>query len=69
MDFKVVQKEIELQSRGWIPTFHDITADVHKIVSESGVVNGTSETTLSPENTTTRAQVCIMVSRLLNAQD
>jgi hypothetical protein len=35
----------------------------------SGVVNGTSETTLSPENTTTRAQICIMVSRLLTAQD
>ena len=35
----------------------------------SGVINGTSETTLSPENTTTRAQVCIMVSRLLKAQN
>ena len=32
MDFKVVQKEIELQSRGWIPTFHDISIDIHKIV-------------------------------------
>ena len=35
----------------------------------SGVVNGTSATTLSPENTTTRAQICIMVQRLLTAQD
>ena len=35
----------------------------------SGVVNGTSATTLSPENTTTRAQICIMVSRLLKAQN
>ena len=35
----------------------------------SGVITGTSETTLSPENTTTRAQVCIMVSRLLVQQD
>ena len=35
----------------------------------SGVINGTSATTLSPENTTTRAQVCIMVSRLLVQQD
>ena len=35
----------------------------------SGVINGTSATTLSPENTTTRAQVCIMVSRLLKAQN
>ena len=41
MDFKVVQKEIELQSRGWIPTFHDISIDVHKIVEESGIKNGT----------------------------
>ena len=35
----------------------------------SGVINGTSATTLSPENTTTRAQVCIMVARLLQQQD
>ena len=41
MEFKVVQKEIQLQSRGWIPTFHDISIDVHKIVEESGVKNGT----------------------------
>ena len=25
MEFKVYQKELELQSRGWIPTFHDVT--------------------------------------------
>ena len=24
MEFKFFQKELELQSRGWIPTFHDI---------------------------------------------
>ena len=24
MEFKVYQKELELQSRGWIPTFHDV---------------------------------------------
>ena len=41
MEFKVVQKEIELQSRGWIPTFHDISTDVMKIVAESGIKNGT----------------------------
>ena len=35
----------------------------------SGVVNGTSETTLSPEAFTTRAQICIMVRRLLVQQD
>ena len=31
MDFKVVQKEIQLQSRGWIPTFHDISREVVEI--------------------------------------
>ena len=41
MEFKMIQKEIQLQSRGWIPTFHDITADVHKIVGDSGIQNGT----------------------------
>ena len=43
--------------------------DAFKWAVASGVVNGTSETTLSPENTTTRAQICIMVSRLLKAQN
>ena len=41
MDFKVVQKEIELQSRGWIPTFHDISKEVMDIVASSGIKNGT----------------------------
>ena len=41
MEFKMIQKEIQLQSRGWIPTFHDISIDVHKIVEESGIKNGT----------------------------
>ena len=41
MDFKVFQKEVELQSRGWIPTFHDISKEVLEIVAESGVKNGT----------------------------
>ena len=27
MEFKVYQKELELQSRGWIPTFHDISKE------------------------------------------
>ena len=39
MDFKLVQKEIELQSRGWIPTFHDISKEVLDIVAASGVYN------------------------------
>ena len=41
MEFKVFQKEIELQSRGWIPTFHDVTEEVEKIVAASGIKNGT----------------------------
>ena len=41
MEFKVFQKELELQSRGWIPTFHDISKEVLEIVKASGVKNGT----------------------------
>ena len=41
MDFKVVQKEIQVQSRGWIPTFHDVSKEVMAIVAASGVKNGT----------------------------
>ena len=41
MDFKVVQKEIQVQSRGWIPTFHDVSKEVMAIVEASGVKNGT----------------------------
>lgn len=41
MEFKVVQKEIELMSRGWIPTFHDVTKEVVEIVKNSGIKNGT----------------------------
>ena len=41
MEFKVVQKELELQSRGWIPTFHDISKEVNEIVEASGIKNGT----------------------------
>ena len=32
MEFKVYQKELELQSRGWIPTFHDVSREVVEIV-------------------------------------
>jgi len=41
MEFRVIQKELELQSRGWIPTFHDISKEVCEIVEASGVKNGT----------------------------
>ena len=37
MEFKVFQKELELQSRGWIPTFHDVSKEVIEIVKASGV--------------------------------
>ena len=41
MEFKVYQKELELQSRGWIPTFHDISKEVREIIASSGIANGT----------------------------
>ncbi len=41
MEFKVFQKELELQSRGWIPTFHDVSKEVMEIVKASGIKNGT----------------------------
>ena len=41
MEFNVYQKELELQSRGWIPTFHDVSKEIREIVEESGVKNGT----------------------------
>ncbi|MEI3065336.1 MAG: YjbQ family protein [Oscillospiraceae bacterium] len=40
MEFKVYQKELELQSR-WIPTFDDLSREVVEIVKESGIKNGT----------------------------
>ena len=44
MEYKVYQKELELQSRGWIPTFHDVTTEVCEIVKASGIQNGTRHT-------------------------
>lgn len=41
MEFRVVQKEIELESRGWIPTFHDISRKSWILCAASGIVNGT----------------------------
>ena len=35
----------------------------------AGIVNGTTETTLAPMAKTTRAQICLMVFRLLSQQD
>ena len=50
MEFKVYQKELELQSRGWIPTFHDVSKEVIEIVAASGVKNGT--VTIASHHTT-----------------
>ncbi len=55
MEFKVFQKEIELQSRGWRPTFHDVTSDILKIVAESGIKNGT--VTIASHHTTCSVMV------------
>ncbi|MEG1525639.1 MAG: YjbQ family protein [Clostridia bacterium] len=41
MEYIVFQKELELQSKGWVPTFHDVTKEVNEIVQASGVKNGT----------------------------
>ena len=41
MDVKIIQKELHVQSRGWVPTFHDLSIDIMKIVEESGIKNGT----------------------------
>ncbi len=41
MDYCVFQKELELQSRGWIPTFHDISKEVIDVVNASRIRNGT----------------------------
>ena len=37
MEFKIYQKELELQSRGWIPTFHDIRKEILEMVEDSGI--------------------------------
>ena len=41
MEYKIYQKELELQSRGWIPTFHDIRKEILEMVADSGIKNGT----------------------------
>ena len=37
MEFKVYQKELELQSKGWRPTFHDVSKEIIEIVAASGI--------------------------------
>ena len=55
MEFKFFQKELELQSRGWIPTFHDISKEIIEIVKASGVKNGT--VTIASHHTTCSVMV------------
>ncbi len=55
MEFKVFQKELELQSRGWIPTFHDVSKEVREIVAASGIKNGTC--TVASHHTTCSVMV------------
>ena len=55
MEFKFFQKELELQSRGWIPTFHDISKEIIEIVHASGVKNGT--VTIASHHTTCSVMV------------
>jgi secondary thiamine-phosphate synthase enzyme len=50
MELKIFQKELELQSRGWVPTFHDVSKEVIEIVKASGIKNGT--VTLASHHTT-----------------
>ena len=56
MEFKFFQKELELQSRGWIPTFHDISKEIIEIVKASGVKNGT--VTICHSRTQNLKEVC-----------
>lgn len=50
MEFKVFQKELNVQSKGWRPTFHDVSAEIIDIVKESGIINGT--VTIASHHTT-----------------
>ena len=49
MEFKIVQKEIELQSRGWIPTFHDIRREILDIVAASGIAKAADRAAMVDE--------------------
>ncbi len=55
MEFKVYQKELELQSRGWRPTFHDVSKEIVEIVKASGIKNGT--VTIASHHTTCSVMV------------
>ena len=59
MEFKFYQKELELQSRGWIPTFHDISKEIIEIVKASGVKNGT--VCIASHHTTCSVQISLII--------
>ena len=65
MEFKVFQKELELQSRGWIPTFHDVTSEIIHIVEASGVKNGT--VTITHSKTQNLKEICANADILVAA--
>ena len=58
MEFKIYQKELELQSRGWIPTFHDIRQEILEMVEDSGVKNGTVAIVSHHTTCSVRVQEC-----------
>ena len=55
MEFKVFQKELNVQSKGWRPTFHDVSAEIIDIVKQSGIKNGT--VTIASHHTTCSVMV------------
>ena len=55
MEFKVFQKELEVQSKGWRPTFHDVSREIIDIVKMSGIKNGT--VTIASHHTTCSVMV------------
>ena len=55
MEFKVFQKEVEVQSKGWRPTFHDVSREIMDIVKMSGIKNGT--VTIASHHTTCSVMV------------
>ncbi len=58
MDYKVVQKEIRVQSRGWVPTFHDVSEEIKEIVAEAGILNGTCTVTSHHTTCSVMIQEC-----------
>ena len=56
--------------------FKDITSETHPwaveavdAMTEKGIINGTSETTFSPDNDVTKVQALLLISRMLGYND